>query len=530
MRGAAALACAALLAGCGGGGGGDGSNTSTIKISQEGCFFSYSAQAPSAGSGADPLLDRQWHLRNQGQEGGRAGEDVRALDAWELGTKGEGVRVAIVDDAIETLHEDLFPNVAAFRNYRRGVDADSHPLPCAADDTHGTAVAGIAAARDGNGVGVAGVAPRVKLAAYNALATGTEADISDALLRENEITGVYNNSWGSTDQTGALNASGTTFRTAILDGIANGRGGKGSVYVFPAGNGGCPPTAVDCDPDNSNFDGFVNARGVLAACAVGDDGRAPWYAEPGANILVCGMSDRGVTSGAAITTTDVQNRYRADFSGTSASTPMVSGVAALILQANPALTWRDVRLILARTARRNDDTGWQTNAAGRPIHPKYGFGIANASAAVDAAKAATTIGGSESLRSCSQTRSPGTSLLDGVLVTDTITFGAECPISQIELVEIGFRATHSYSGDLQIELQRRSPASPDTLLANARECRAHDGARISCGSYDDDDGWIFTSVRNLDEPAQGSWTLSVHDRRAGDQGTWTQWSLTIWGR
>ncbi|HEY0879569.1 MAG TPA: S8 family serine peptidase [Zeimonas sp.] len=527
LRHAAAISILGVLAACGGGGGGGDANPADVRIAQENCSFGYAAQAPQGGTGDDPLLPNQWHLRNRGQAGGSVGEDVRAIDAWSASGKGEGVRLAVVDDAIETLHEDLFPNVAAFRNYRTGAPPDTHPLPCESADTHGTAVAGIAAARDGNGRGVAGVAPRVSLAAYNALTTSQEADVADALRRDGDVTGVYNNSWGSPDRRGTLSASGTTFRNAILDGVAHGRGGLGAVYVFPAGNGGCP-SGTSCSPDDSNYDGYVNGLGILAACAVDDEGHGPVYAEPGANILVCGMSDGGTAGSPGITTTDVRNGYRSDFSGTSASTPMVSGVAALVLQANPSLTWRDVRLILASTARKNDpgSSGWQTNQAGLRVHPLYGFGVVDAEAATARARSWSSVGRSDSLRSCPYTRSPDKPLRDATTISDTIAVGADCPISRIEFVEIGFSATHSYSGDLQIELQRPG-ISPPARLADTRVCRDSLGASISCGAYD---GWVFGSVRNLDEAAQGEWTLAVSDNAPADEGRWTAWSLTIWGR
>lgn len=508
------LATGVVVVACGGGGGGD--DRANVFPAQN-CVFRYLGEPPPQFAGADPLRSRQWHL-----------EDLQAITVWEsLGIKGEGVRVAVVDDAVETLHEDLFPNIGAVHDYRPGSAPGSAPLPCESTDDHGTSVAGIVAARDGNGVGAAGVAPRATLAAYNALATSTNADIADALRREGNANAIYNNSWGSVDN-GVLHEAESSFVAAIEDGIRNGRNGLGSVYVFPAGNGGLVE-------DNSNFDGYVNHRGVIAACPVDDAGLAPFYAERGANVLVCGPSGGGT---AGITTTAVQNGYRHDFSGTSASTPMVSGVVALMLSANPSLTWRDVRIILARTARRNSpgDPGWQTNAAGLAVHPQFGFGVADADAAVRMAQGWSSVGGSEpeALKRCERSSSTATFPIrindqgEGPAVSDVINV-TDCAISQIEFVEVFFTATHTYSGDLRVELLRPdNPVSPVTVLANERLCSTDgDNFADDCGSYSD---WRFGSVRNLDETAAGQWQLRVSDRFQDDEGVWNSWRLVLWGR
>jgi subtilisin-like proprotein convertase family protein len=512
------LPVCALLAACSGGGGSSGPN---------GCFFTYPGGSPAQQSGPDPLLAEQWHLQNTGQNGGIAGEDVRALPAWTLQpAKGGSVRVAIVDDAIETVHEDLAPNLAAWFDYRPGAAAGGTPLPCEQDDDHGTKVAGIVLARDDNGVGGAGVAPRAQLGAYNPLSTNTNADIANALGRDGTITGVYSNSWGSPDD-GLLHAADASFLTAIRTGIEQGRGGKGSIYVFPAGNGGCyMADAGGCVfDDNANFDGYVNQLGVITACAVDDRGKAPVYAEPGANVLVCGPS--GNSGRPAITTTAPANGY-AQVSGTSASAPMVSGVVALMLQERPDLTWRDVRLILARSARRNDpgDTGWIASH-GLNFNPKYGFGVVDAEQAVLRARAWTSVGGSTTLRRCDFTRSPGVSIPDNNAAgrVDQVDAGS-CAIDQIEFVEVRFSATHAFSGDLRIELT--SPSGLVSVLATQRLCDANgDGIADDCGVYN---GWVFGSVRHLEESARGAWQLRVADLILGDTGQWNSWGLTLWGR
>jgi len=335
-----------------------------------------------------------------------------------------------------------------------------------------------------------------------------------------------------------LNAAESTFVTAIETGIISGRSGKGSIYVFPAGNGGCYLQNADGScalSENSNFDGYVNKRGVIAVCSVDDNGRAPFYAEPGANILVCGRSGNNRIG---ITTIMPQGAERSNFNGSSASTPMVSGIVALILKERPDLTWRDVRLILAKSARQNDpaDAGWTTNF-GLHFNPKYGFGAADAAAAAALARTWTSIdGGSPVMKSCPFSRSlvPARAIPDNAAtpVTDVID-ASSCGITRIEFVEVRFRATHPYAGDLRIELI--SPANLVSLLANERVCNLdNDATADSCGSYDDpslpSSGWQFGSVRHLDEPAAGGWTLRVTDAQAGDEGTWTSWGLTIWGR
>jgi subtilisin family serine protease len=370
----------ALLSACGGGG---GSSPAPSGLNDPSCALQYSLTDTPLLSAPDPLLAQQWHLNNDGTVTGTAGEDLRAFAAWQR-TKGEGVRIAIIDDAIEVTHDDIAPNVVANAsfNFRQAGRGNAWPLPCSGEDSHGTSVAGLIVARDGNGIGVAGVAPRASLVGYNALATSLDTDVSEALNRDFAVNAVYNNSWGSPDD-GFLHPAEPSFIEAIDRGIRNGRNGKGSIYVFPSGNGGCynpdlqaTPEVEPCVRENSNYDGYVNKLGVITVCAVDSNGRQPFYGERGANMLVCAPSSNlppdssnGFTN-TDIRTTAIGNQYRDNFTGTSASTPMVSGVVALMLAANPELTWRDVKLILARTARQNDTVSgpgdepaldWQSN-------------------------------------------------------------------------------------------------------------------------------------------------------------------------
>ena len=162
---------------------------SDLGLANSGCTLHYVANNDAPRTGADPLLPSQWHLANDGRVTGTAGEDLRALAAWPT-TRGEGVRVAVVDNAIEVTHDDLAPNVVAGASYdyRLASRGSSYPMPCTSNDSHGTAVAGLASARDDDAVGGSGVAPRSALVGYNALTTGTTADLVDALNRALSIS------------------------------------------------------------------------------------------------------------------------------------------------------------------------------------------------------------------------------------------------------------------------------------------------------------------------------------------------------
>ncbi len=533
----AAIACALLaLAACGGGGGGgDDDGDGSARLNETSCTQAYFAREPAAPlSGPDPLASAQWHLDNTGQNNATPGEDLNILGAWQV-ADGTGVRIAVVDSGIEVVHEDLLPNVVpgGSFNYRPGKHFGSaYPLPCASGDLHGTAVAGIAAARGGNAIGVTGVAPAAAMVGLNPLATNMDADIAHALGFQRDQNAIYANSWGSPDG-GALFPSDTSFDEAIAPGLALGRGGLGSIFVFPAGNGGtiAQDTSGNILRDNANFDGYVNKRGQITVCAVDDNGKRPWYGESGANVLVCAPSSN-LPANNAVTTTGLDSRYISSFTGTSASSPMVSGTVALMLQANPALTWRDVQRILAATARRNspDSAGWTQNF-GLWHHPDFAFGTVDAAAAVAAAPGWPSVGGSAEQKSCvSELRNPNLPIGQGEAqaVADTIVIGG-CDIQEIEFIEVSFTASHTYTGDLQIDLI--SPNGLQSQLANARLCVdnpfSQNPAVIPCGPYD---GWRFGSVRHLKEPAAGSWTLRVADLQPGDTGTFVSWQMRIWGR
>lgn len=305
---------------------------------------------------SDPLYGCQWHLRNSGQYPGGAGQDINVEDVWTT-TRGAGVNVAVVDDGLHFEHEDLTDNADPARNRNYSSRADIfNPF-----EFHGTRVAGLIAARD-NSIGMRGVAPQATIYGYNLLADSTAANAADAMFRigegsttGDEDTAVSNNSWGPSHFFGPAPAS-AAWELAVQNGVTSGDHGKGIFYVFSVGNGGTFTSA--------NLNGYANYYAVTAVCSVNYDDQRSSYSELGANLWVCAPSNEVVADLPAIATTDNGHQYTPNFGGTSAAAPIVSGVAALLRSADDSLTWRDLKLILAASARKNDgmNAGWAQGA------------------------------------------------------------------------------------------------------------------------------------------------------------------------
>lgn len=461
----------------------------------------------------DPKFPDQWHLQNTGQTSGVSGEDVNITGAWNS-YKGTGVVIGIVDDGLDWNHPDLDDYYESTLDYDYCQD-DGDPSP-ASNKAHGTASAGVAAGVGDNNLGVSGSAPMAGLAGLKLIACSTtDVRESSALAHERQDIDIYSNSWGPSDDGETLEGPGPLMYDAMENDALLGRGGLGNIITWAAGNG------LD-DNDNSNYDGYANLRYTIAVTAVTHYGVQSYYAEPGANILVASPSNG---DGEGITTTDNQgsggytsNDYTDTFGGTSSATPLVSGVIALMLEANPNLTWRDVQHILVHTSRQNDAgasvNSWATNGAGHDVSHKYGFGVVDAGAAVTLSETWTTVSDETSATTgtltCSQCN-----IQDNNANLVTVNTMVSEPI-KAENVDVIVDITHQSRGDLEVILT--SPSGTQSVLSE----KHNDGGA-------DYNNWRFSTVHNWDEDCRGEWTLTVEDKRSGNIGTLDSWELVVYG-
>ena len=466
---------------------------------------------------SDPLFSCQWHLNSQG-----AGH-VNVEAAWAQGVTGEGVNVAVVDDGMYHTHEDLRDNVDSSRNHDYTGNGNIYrPL-----QHHGTHVAGLIAARD-NDIGVRGVAPRATVYGYNLLAGETTVfHTVDAMARHRATTAVSNNSWGPIAGPG-LDQVSSFWEQAVKAGIATGYGGKGVLYVFSGGNG-------HEEGDDSNLSEMKSFYGVTAVCAVNDHDIRSGYSEMGANLWICAPSNDPTDIHQGILTTENSDRYFEEFGGTSASTPVVSGVAALMREANPDLTWRDLKLILAGSARKNDpgDAGWKEGARKYGaaseseryhFNREYGFGVVDAGAAVELANRWIT---APSLQdSAVNSRRLSHAIPDAPLVdapaTITRTLALESDVEFTEFIEVTASFKHSSFRDLDIELV--SPSGAVSTLVESFDAFS-DGFDLVVL----DEEFRFGSAGHLGEDPNGTWKLRVTDRLHGIGGTLDSWSIRVYG-
>ncbi|WP_158271819.1 S8 family serine peptidase [Methylosinus sporium] len=318
----------------------------------------------------EELFDQQWYL-----------PETNILPVWKDYT-GAGVRVAVFDPSgnADLTHQDLAANAGDSTKVNGNTGVEKY-------GSHATLVAGvIGAARDGRGV--VGVAYNANISSI-AIPTDSSANLNNLRLWKNYD--VVNNSWNIAPAFADSFLKYPDYEGAYLDAVNLGRGGKGTILVFAAGNDRTTRNTNDLNETNSLYGitvAGINAKTDLASLTIGPNP----FSTRGETILVSAPGSN-ITSTGELVTSSTGTVFGSDYAtaeGTSFATPIVSGIAALMLEANPNLGYRDVQDILAYSARKVNDptTSWQTNLAknwnGGGLHYSrdYGFGEVDARAAV----------------------------------------------------------------------------------------------------------------------------------------------------
>ncbi len=300
----------------------------------------------------DPLYPQQWHHAL-----------VLAEPAWDLERGDPSVRIAVIDSGVDTSHPDLAAKLVAPRD-TENQDNDPSPEP---DEAHGTACAGIAAATSNNDLGVTGMCQLCSLIPIRLFPgsgfTRAGAD-SDAMYWAGDNgASVISNSWGPAESAPIP----FNLDAAITDVANGGRGGLGTLILFAAGNSA---------EENQSFE-LESHPLVLAIGATGLADARESYSNFG--------PDLDLMAPAAAVTTDNQGPngyvggdYIVAFGGTSAATPVVAGVAGLLLAADPTLTRGQLTSVLLTTA---DPVGGEPYVDGR--NDFYGYGRVNAARSLE---------------------------------------------------------------------------------------------------------------------------------------------------
>lgn len=498
----------------------------------------------------DTLYPAQWYLNNNGGNLTATSSHIAVEKAWDITRGVRSVVVAVVDDSFALNHPDFQGSgkIVAPKNLK---DKNSLPLPSEKEPSHGTACAGVAVAEE-NGTGIVGVAPGCALMPIRT--TGFLDDESIEQIFDWAITkgaSVISCSWGASAVYFPLSLR---QRAAISRAATQGRNGKGCVILFAAGNANRPIDgtinernwAKDVLSGNTKWlSGFAVHPDVIAVSASTSLSKKAAYSNWGANISVCAPSNNAPPGmwfqttgyvytmpaiaaslpGLGVLTTDQlgapgydKSDFTNDFGGTSSATPVVAGVAALILSANPDLTGQQVKSILQETADKVVDPdsdpqlGYKEGTYDANGHSVwFGYGKVNAFRAVQAA-----------VMQRATAQSPARELVGRnngkFAIPDNDKQGVRSAIaiadsSLVQGIEVTINITHDFLGDLEIYLI--APNNQKALLQGRTL-----GRRTELEA-------TYTVPTLLKVPARGRWNLWVIDYASLDTGTLNNWELKL---
>ena len=472
----------------------------------------------------------QWHLKKTSVAGVEIDQHANVEAAHAL-CRGEGITIAVIDDGVDIDHAE-FAVPGKIVAPRDVTTSTADPRPKRNGNNHGTACAGVACAE--GRVGASGVAPAARLMPMR-LQAGLGSHLEAEAFRWAADNGadVISCSWGPPDGEwwnpddpthGAIDVPPAHTKLAIDYATTNGRGGKGCVLLFAAGNGN----------ESVDNDGYASHPNVIAVAACNDRGkrsvysdfgRAVWCSFPSSDFewteqgrpkpLTPGIwtTDRSGAVGYNPGSTaegDAAGLFTHSFGGTSSACPGAAGVAALVLATNPALRREEVRDILKRAGEKIDPQGGQYDAAGRSNF--YGWGRLNARKAVELAKPLPRNEVTISRR------------FDALLPdVQTVSFYLDVPDSAVvDAVSVQVDLTHSFIGDLVLTLEPPAATGVGNVVLHNRSGGTRNGIKKV---YDKSTTAKLGGFKG--KACNGRWTLKVQDAEAQDTGTLVSFSVRL---
>ncbi|WP_319467580.1 S8 family serine peptidase [uncultured Pseudodesulfovibrio sp.] len=493
-------------------------------------YYDNASPQTAATSSNDPLFSQQWYIQNTS-----GGVDLNVVNVWDDYT-GKGIKVGICDNGVEYTHPDLSANYLLGQGYNsvKGIN-DGAPEDGA---NHGTQVAGFVAAAK-NGIGIQGIAYDAKIASF---VGDSDAQVGDVLARQTSFD-ISQNSWTFSPFDGSSNSL-TGFETLAV----SGRGGLGTVSIVAGSNErGLDIMSTYYDTNDSPY--------TIAIGAVSSSGQVAEFSCAGPNLLATAPGEDVITTDRVAPNGDDGSASYYTGSGTSYSSPLVSGVVALMLEANKSLGYRDVMDILASTAVKTSGMtssssvpwDWQTNTAtnwnggGMHFNHDYGFGLVDARAAVRLAESwdqgAHTYA-NQVTQTVSATVNSAIPDNTGALASSVISVGTDIEVQQ---ACVAVDVSHSNLEHLEIVLY--SPGGTASVLfyhptfeglaQNFRnsglDVTADQVKAAATHTFGDSDVWTFKTVAPFGESGQGDWTLTVKDTTTGETGTFNSWTLNLYG-
>lgn len=457
---------------------------------------------------SDPLFERQWHLINPSFPG----NDVNVTGLWYENITGHGVVAAIVDDGLDYENEDLKYNFCEEGSWDFN-DNTKLPKPRLSNDYHGTRCAGeIAAVR--NDICGIGVAYDAKVSGIRILSGEiTPEDEAASLIYGLDVNDIYSCSWGPADDGRHLQGPPDLVKKAMIKGIQQGRGKKGAIYVFASGNGGI-------FGDNCNYDGYTNSIYSITVGAIDHKGLHPPYSEGCSAIMVVTYSSG---SGEYIRSTDINGKCSDRHGGTSAAAPLASGIFALVLEANPQLSWRDLQYISILSARQiNENDGkWQQGAMGKMYSHIYGYGKLDAFSIATMAKTWKNVN--------PQTwHFPPIEHVGRITNSSAEVLESIVKIAEEDLKSSNFKRVEHVAVTVDIDAERRGETiveliSPMGIVSNLAVVRSRDD------STEGFKNWTFTSVAHWGEEGIGDWKIQVKTAEDGNEIKFNSWKLKLFG-